>query len=140
MDFGLQIFFNRVFIDSYITLSYRSLLPTNQCMRSTLIDNNLLHYYLTFCPTQVTKKDHPMYWKGKSQSSGLMGYFPSENVKMYSLSRQDSTASSVSSITSRSASMNSQHKLYDYSWFVGEMDRNGGRSDTSHDVIKYLLI
>ena len=92
------------------------------------------HIYLTpsqhllpnTSPLQVTKKEHPMYWKGKSQSSGLMGYFPSEYVKMYSLSRQDSTAS-ISSLSVRSPSISSQHKLYDFSWFVGEMDRNGGR-------------
>ena len=67
-----------------------------------------------------------MYWKGKSQASGLVGYFPSENVKMYSHSRSDSMGPVLPSPTQRQQS-NGQ-LLYNFPWYVGEMDRNGGRS------------
>lgn len=77
-------------------------------------------------PLQVINKDHPMYWKGKSQASGLVGYFPSENVKLYS-SQSVSSPVVVPSPTLRQQSNGSQ-LLYNYPWYVGAMDRNGGRS------------
>jgi len=66
----------------------------------------------------VTKKEHQMYWKGKSQSTGLIGYFPSDNVKIYS-PRQEVAPSAVMPST--------MQQLYNFPWYVGEMDRNGGR-------------
>ena len=74
-----------------------------------------------------------MYWKGKSQASGQTGYFPSENVKMYSQTRADSIGSAIMPSPTLRQQCNGQ-MLYNFPWYVGEMDRNGGRS------VKNLLI
>ena len=61
-----------------------------------------------------------MYWKGKSQSSGQAGYFPSEYVKVYHGHPSQTACLPI-------FHGSPQQQLYEYPWFVGEMDRAGGR-------------